>query len=92
MPILLKQSMRKTASGKNADLSTIQNDDGGLLLRAVVDGETYEHGVTIGASDQPLPANYDQAAFDAEMDRASSFAAEMAESAARKKALIAGVS
>lgn len=92
MPTLLKASQLKTAMGKDAAVQTVQNDDGSLSVIATVDGETREHRVTIGAVDQPLPAGYDQVAFDADVDRARAFAAEMADSAARKKALIAGVS
>ena len=92
MPQVLKTARMKTKSGKDADVQTIQNDDGSLLIVATVAGETYSHGVTIGAVDQPLPAGYDQAGFDADVARARGFAAEMADSAARKKALIAGVS
>jgi len=92
MPVILKTEKLKTAKGKDADVQTIQNDDGSLSVAATVDGETCEHRVTIGAVDQPLPAGYDQVAFDADLNRARAFAAEMAESAARKKTLIAGVS
>ena len=91
MPTVLKSSLVKTKSGKDAAVQTIQNDDGSLTVAATVAGETCEHRVTIGAGDQPLPASYDQAAFDADVSKARGFVAEMAESAARKKALIAGV-
>lgn len=92
MPKILKTAGMKTKSGKDADVQTIQNDDGSLSMAVTVDGETHEHRITVGAVDQPLPANYDQAAFDADVDRARAWAAEMAESASRKKTLIAGVS
>lgn len=92
MPKILKTAGMKTKSGKDADVQTIQNDDGSLSMAVTVDGETHEHRVTLGAVDHPLPTGYDQAAFDADMDRAREFAAEMAESAARKKALIAQLS
>jgi len=92
MPTVLKSSTLQTKGGRDAAVQTIQNDDGSLSVAATVDGETCAHRVTIGAMDQPLPAGYDQAAFDADVDKARLFAAEMAESAARKKTLIAGVS
>ena len=90
MKLLNKRTM-KTSNGKDADVQTIQNDDGSLSVAATVAGETCEHRVTIGAGDQPPPASYDQAAFDADVSKARGFVAEMAESAARKKTLIAGV-
>ena len=92
MPAVLQSSQVKTVSGKHAAVQTVQNDDGSLSVVATVDGETCEHRVAIGAADQPLPAGYGQAEFDADVARARTYAAEMAESAARKKTLIAGVS
>ena len=78
MPRTLRTAQKKTASGKDAEIAIVEKDDGSLAVSATVDGETYQHGVTIGAVDQPLPAAYDQMAFNADMQRAQDFAAEMA--------------
>jgi len=92
MPTLLKSSIVKTKSGKDVAVQTIQNADDSLGVVATMDGETYEHRISVGATDRPLPASYDQAAFNVDVDRARTFAAEMVESAARKKLLIANIS
>jgi len=88
----LKKNKIKTRAGADADVEIFQRDDGSLLAVALVNGESYAHSVSIGAVGQPLPDGYKQAAFDGDIATASAYAAEMAESAARKKILIAGMS
>ena len=91
MPRILRTQRQRTAGGNDADIVLIEKDDGSLTLSATVNGETYQHGVTIGAVDQPLPVQYGQAEFAADLQRAQDFAVEMAESAARKEALKAAL-
>lgn len=64
---------------------------GTLVVCADCNGEKHEHSVTIGAADTPLPPHYDAVQLDADLSAAADHAAKMAESKARRKALIAGL-
>ena len=72
-----------------ADTDTLKA--GTLILCADCDGERHEHSVTIGAEGEPLPPHYDAAQLQADIAAAADHAAKMAESKARRRALIAGL-
>jgi len=74
------------------DVEALVDEQAGVVrVIASLGGHRHEHTVTLGPADAPLPAVYDQAQAQADIDAAIRYAAVMAESKLRRQELLEGL-
>lgn len=83
--------MKKKIGDQEVEISHKILDDGTIEIQAICGEHSHGHRITIGAADQPLPAEYDQAQAQKDLDEGRAYAAAMAASKARRKLLTDGL-
>lgn len=74
--------------GKDVSVVTEERPDGSLRVVATCEGESYEHVITVGPIDSPLPFDFTAASLQTHLDAERDKAADMAASRAQVRSLI----